>query len=309
MAADPPPPDRPREGSSTFADLSQMAQVLGQFVAPATLLAGLLFYWGFFHARGFCGYFGIDSQVLGFSTTDYVMRSADGLFIPLAVCAVVTLAFTWGRVAIPPVVLHGALPKWVLIAGVIAGALLLLNGLSQLWFDNPLNWTIGVAPSCSIIGLLLLWGVVRTRRRQLAAGSMTAPSTTTPLEWGLVFLLVAGSFFWGATDYSLAVGIGRAQRFETETLRTAPGLTIYAEKALDLRAPGVTATACTTPDSVYRYRYDGLVLVMMAGDNLVTVPRTWSRAQGSAMVLSRSASGAMRLEFTRPATAKPPAMC
>ncbi|WP_246350764.1 hypothetical protein [Nocardia barduliensis] len=307
MAADPAPPDRPREESSTFADLSHMAQLLGQFVAPATLLAGLLFYWGFFHARGFCGYFGIDSQVLGFSTTDYVMRSADGLFVPLAICAVVALAVTWGKVAIPPAVLSGSPPRWLLIVAAITGGLLLLNGLSQLWFDNPLNWTIGVAPSCLIVGLLLLWGVVRLRRRQLAAASATAPSTTTPLEWGLVFLLVAGSFFWAATDYSLAVGIGRAQRYESETLRTAPGLTIYAEKALDLKAPGVTETACTRADSVYRYRYDGLVLIMMAGDNLVTVPRTWSRAQGTAIVLARNGSGAIRLEFTRPVTAKPAA--
>ncbi|MEV6426344.1 hypothetical protein [Nocardia sp. NPDC051463] len=62
--ADNAPDDRQVRGTS-FADLSQLAQLIAQFVAPATVLAGLLYYRGFFHAKGFCAYFGVESTSLG----------------------------------------------------------------------------------------------------------------------------------------------------------------------------------------------------------------------------------------------------
>ncbi|MFQ6394531.1 hypothetical protein ACLMAJ_13825 [Nocardia sp. KC 131] len=307
--ADTEPTGRREDDGSVFAGLPQMAQVVGQFVAPATLLAGLLFYWGFFHARGFCGYFGIDSAVLGLSTTDYVMRSADGLFVPLAVCAIATLAVLWGWVALPSSVRQGRWPRWFLPVVVVVGGLLVLNGLSRLWFRTWINRPLGVAPSCVIIGLLLMWGVVVSRRRRLATESATTVRPTAPVEWGLIFLLVGGSFFWGATDYSLAVGRGRAIEFEKETLRRAPGLTVYTEKPLELNVAGVRRIACTDASAAYRYRYDGLVLVMTAGDNLVAVPRSWTHDQGTAIVLPHTGPGAVRLEFTAPYARTSPAVC
>ncbi|MEU7767964.1 hypothetical protein AB0B25_22980 [Nocardia sp. NPDC049190] len=294
---------------SVFAGLPQMAQVVGQFVAPATLLAGLLFYWGFFHARGFCGYFGVDSAVLGLTTTDYVMRSADGLFVPLAAYAAATLAVMWGWVALPRRLRQGRWPRGILPGAAIVGVLLLINGLSRLRFETPMNQALGVAPSCVIVGLLLTWSVVVARRRKLSTESATPAHSTAPFEWGLIFLLVGGSFFWGATDYSLAVGRGRAIEFESVTLPRAAGLTVYTEKALDLNVPGVRRIACTDAAAAYHYRYDGLVLVMTAGENLVAVPRTWRREHGTAIVLPRTGAGAARLEFTTSNPAVAPTAC
>ncbi|MFC9896465.1 hypothetical protein ACFVMC_22485 [Nocardia sp. NPDC127579] len=289
-------PARPGTGSS-LSDLSQWAQLVAQFVAPATLLAGLLYYWGFFHAKGFCAYFGVDSTSLGLTTTDYVMRSADGLFIPLATVAVVALALAWGPVALPTRLRGRPRPRWLTLSATALGLLLLLNGLSQLWFQTPLNRGVGVAPFCLVAGLLLLWNVVRARRIQLGAA-------TDPVEWGLIFLLVGGSFFWGATAYSLEVGKGRAARIE-QTLANAATLTLYTEKSIDLGVAGVRRTACTEPESAYRYRYDGLVLVLTTADTYLILPRTWTYRRGTAIVLPRTGTGALRTEFTRSPAAAP----
>lgn len=302
MADPEPATEEAGERSSSFSDVSQVAQLVAQFVAPATLLAGLLYYWGYFHAKGYCFYLGVDSASLGFSTTEYVMRSADGLFVPIATFAAVALGARWWRLALPERLRRRRAPRWLPIVLTVVGGLLLLNGLSQLRFDTPLNRPVGVGPACLIAGLLMLWSVVKRRRQQLATAAGTSVAAPGPLEWGLVIVLVAGTFFWGATSYSLAVGKGRAMYFE-QSLSKTPGLTLYSEKALDLAAPGVVRTPCTDSESAYRYRYDGLVVALTTSANYVLVPRTWTYARGTAIVLPRNGPGAVRLEFTRSAPA------
>jgi hypothetical protein len=280
-----------------------VAQVLGQFVAPATLLAGLLFYWGFFHARGFCAYFGVNSSLLGLTTTDYVMRSADGLFVPLAVYATVALTLLWGWTALPKRFTEGPWPPWLLRVTIAVAILLVVIGLSRLFVETWFNSPLMAAPSCIITGLLLLWAIVIARRRTLPAEPGTGPRrssyVTRPVEWVLIIFLAAGSFFWGATDYSLAVGNSRAVEFQ-DGLTRKPGATVFSEKALGLNMAGVTSLVCTLPEAAYHFRYDGLVLVMTTGENFVLVPRSWSPETGTAVVLPRNGPGAIRLEFHSP---------
>ncbi|WP_280266049.1 hypothetical protein [Nocardia wallacei] len=292
------PADSAESRSGPFAGLAVVAPIIGQFVAPATLLAGLLFYWGFFHARGFCKYFGVESSVLGLSTTDYVMRSADGLFVPLAICGAATLGLLWLWAVLPGRVREATWPRWVLAVLTGIGFLSMLNGLSRPQFETPLNRSLGVAPISLIVGVLLLWAVVLTRRKQRDdTADVPAARHSTPLEWGLILLLVGGAFFWGATDYSMAVGRGRADDIARLTLRTDPGITIYSEKNLALGVRGVTTARCTEPDAAYRFRYDGLVLIMTTPENLVLLPRTWTPRDGAAIVLPRNGPGATRFEY------------
>lgn len=314
MADSSPPPDSTAGGpetaasaTSAFTGLPQVAQIIGQFVAPATLLAGLLFYWGFFHARGFCAYFGVNSAVLGLSTTDYVMRSADGLFVPVAVVGAVVLALVWGWSILPGTIRRARIPGRFLWAFAVVALLLVANGLSRLLVDMTFNRGLGVAPLCFIVGVLILSVVVRVRRAQLhqLEGDRAAPDhALAPLEWGLLLLLVGGAFFWGATDYSLAVGTGRAAQV-ARNLPTAPSVVVFSEKGLGLDTEGVTTTRCGDPGTAYRYRYDGMVLVMSTDHNLVLVPRTWTPGSGPAVVLPRGGVGAVRYEYTGDTTVEP----
>jgi hypothetical protein len=119
--------------------------------------------------------------------------------------------------------------------------------------------------------------------------------------WAGVFVLVGLSLFWVAADYSAAVGKSRAHTLEAE-LHTEPGVVIYSAQSLSLQAPGVREVACQNSDAAYRYRYDGVKLVMQAGEQYVFLPEDWSRTDGVAILLPRS--DAIRLEFNPPSAGR-----
>ena len=60
---------------------------LSSFVAPLTLVTALLFYFGYVSTREFFRYFGVDVDIIGLSSQEFVMRSPGALFIPVMVLA------------------------------------------------------------------------------------------------------------------------------------------------------------------------------------------------------------------------------
>jgi hypothetical protein len=294
--AEPPPPP-----ASPFAGFSRLVRILGQFVAPTTLLTALLFYFGWAHVYWFFDYFGVDSSVLAPSTREYALRSVDSLFIPLIAVAIVGLALMWGYIALPERVRHGRRSRSQLVALVTVGILVLLNGLSRLVVITPLNRGLCVAPICVIIGVVLLWYLTLLRRSQIQEENPTAHRADAAIlsEWAVMFVLVSMSLFWIATDYSVAVGQTRARQSAAE-IPFRPGAILFSEKDLHLDGREIRETACATrPDSqsAYRFRYDGLVLLIEIGGQYVLLPRTWERGVGTAIVLPKDGIGATRFEF------------
>lgn len=55
---------------------------MASFVAPTTFVTALLFYFGFAYTDALYEQFGVDAATLGFSSQDYLLRSASPLFIP-----------------------------------------------------------------------------------------------------------------------------------------------------------------------------------------------------------------------------------
>ena len=115
-----------------------------------------------------------------------------------------------------------------------------------------------------------------------------------------MFTLVALSFFWAATDYAAAVGSTRARQFASELSRH-PDAIIYSERDLQLEAAGAVKSACRGRDPAYRYRYEGLKLMLRSENRYFFLPSRWSRADGRAIVIPESDS--LRFEFS-PAQAR-----
>jgi hypothetical protein len=113
-------------------------------------------------------------------------------------------------------------------------------------------------------------------------------------EWAAVFVLVGLSLFWAAANYSRAVGYGRAAE-QVRALATQPAVALYSHQRLSLQAPGVRELRCRDPEAAYRFRYDGLKLVLHAGNQYVFLPAEWTRRDGVAILLA--ANDALRLEF------------
>jgi hypothetical protein len=260
----------------------QLAKILGAIVAPATLLTALMYYFGWSHAYWFCDYFGVNSTVLGFTSTDYMMRSVDALFVPMTVAASAALLAVWGHTLFRARLAAGSRPP--------ALRVLLLAA------TTVLSEHLVAAPLSLGFGVLLLVYVLHLRR--LVTDDHKATSNgrgwAAVVEWAVVFVLVGLSLFWAATDYSAAVGRSRASHF-VAAMPGYPNVVIYSERSLSLHAPGVREVRCKDPEAAYRFRYDGLKLVLESGDEYLFLPAEWTPTNGVAILIPRMNS--LRLEF------------
>ncbi|NKE59327.1 hypothetical protein FXN61_21945 [Lentzea sp. PSKA42] len=285
-------PARPKDDAP-----SKALRVFGSLLAPTTVLTALLFYFGTRHATFFCKWFGVHYSVLGLSAPDYLIRSSDGMFVPLTVLAAAGLAALWGyrflRSALSPrtwrVLTRRAVP--VLVA---LGFVLLLLGLSGLAVPTLLYALPGLPGVCVALGVVLF--PVAEHLHASVSGKHAA-GVVPVIQWTFTFVLASIGLFWAVTDYSAAVGEARGYEYETE-LGDMPETVVFSTKDIGIRGPGVTATACTATDSAYRFRYDGLVLVLQSGAQSFLLPKGWNTRDGVALVLPRSSD--VRLEFARP---------
>jgi hypothetical protein len=304
------------QAESSSGPPPQLAKILGAVVAPATFLSALLYYFGWSHAYWFCDYFGVNSTVLGFTTTDYLMRSVDALFVPMTVTGAAAMAAAWGHSLLHSRLAGGSRPRVlarITQAMAIAGGALFLGGFISVLTPTVLTGRlVGVAaPLCLGGGVLLL--VYAARLRRLTASPRGAGNDSrrwaTVVEWAVVFVLVGLSLFWAATDYSAAVGTSRAMDFVAR-MPGYPDVVLYSERSLSLVAPGVRETRCRDAHAAYRFRYDGLKLVLESGGQYFFLPAGWTRDSGAAILLPQDSS--MRLEFSPARTASgtaPPPSC
>lgn len=289
------------EAVSWLGTDSPIIRVLGAVVAPATALTAIFFYFGWSRAFWFYDYLGVDSTLLGLTTQDYVFLSVDGLFVPLvtAACAgLAVLVLRWARTRLGIRVVPA--PRVLVPVMVAAGLMLVLNGISRIFGETIFNRQLAIAPLSLAAGVLLL--VYAPRLTQIAR-----PRWVTILELAVVLVLVGMSLFWAANDYSAAVGRSRAREFVSQLSR-APAVVVYSAHGLSLQhVPGIRRSRCEDPDTAYRFRYDGLKLVLRSGDQYLLVPADWSRAEGVALLLPQSDT--LRFEFSPAsvrATARPP---
>ncbi|WP_433234745.1 hypothetical protein [Actinomadura nitritigenes] len=310
------PPASGTEGESGAAEnesaytsgLRRFGDVLRSVVAPTALASALLYYFGWNDVNWFFQYFGVNANALNFTTVDYLIYSVDALYVPLTVGALAGLVAVWahlllrGRVAtrfgprVPAVLLGG-----VALTGLVLGAV----GALSLVVRTPLSAHLDAAPLGLAGGVVLVayagyqWGGPVAGR----AGAFQEAA----VQWTIVYTLVAVSLFWAAADYSAAVGTWRAHRL-VDRLATYPDVVIYSLHGLSMSAPGVRETRCEGPESAFRYRYDGLKLVIRSGDQYFLLPATWRPDGGTAFLIPRDSS--LRLEFRRAAARPvPPSAC
>ncbi len=278
-----------------------LADLAGKVVAPTSLLAALAYHFGREMTLRRTSYFGIDPSLLGFSAQDYVVRSADALFIPLG-----ALALT-GLIALPSHLLVLWLSKrysprlisggaWVLLA---VGVALLGFGSASALTRIPILSRYLLAPLSPGLGVLLVWYSVYLITKVTPTVGIVSLKRATPAWVGsvamiLVLSITVLSLFWAATEYAHALGRGRARAL-AQDLASLPDTTIYAKGRLFLVGPGVTEERISEASSAYAFRYSGLRFFIRSNGKHFLLPDRWSRTAGSAIVLDDNAE--IRLEF------------
>ena len=242
---------------SVTRDASRLAGIIGTVVAPATLVTAIAFYFGWRREQAFAGYFGIDTSLLDFSTRDYVLRSVDSLFVPLLALLLVAL---------------GALCLHVLIGrrrlDATAGPTAAAIGIGALFVGGMLAWGHGLwssyvylqalGPAAGAILLAYAFTLLRP-----GAASLTALRVVA----GAVVLV---SLFWATSEYADSRGRALAAKLAAD-LKINPQVTLFSKENLGIRASDFGDPTCPivlmtqSPKAAYRYRYDGLTLLLRSG--------------------------------------------
>jgi hypothetical protein len=308
-------PDGPPQGQAEAAPeeatdqvpagstLPHLLKTAGAVLGSTTVLTGLLFYFGRLHITGFYRYLRVNFTVLDFTANDYLIRSADGLFVPVtavAVLGLLALAAHRQLTERTPAPTRERLVRRLAPACAATGGFLVLVALVELFTGwSPvaaLPWAGGVALAGG--GLLLAYAVVlaRTGRPRDVPARRTSP-TIALAEGGLVLLLVTIGLFWAVGNYAIEVGEGRARETVAGLPRAADAV-LYTERSLRLAVAGVTEVGCEDAEAAFRFRYDGLKLVLQSGNQYLLLPVGWTRANGTAVLVPRGDS--VRIEFAPP---------
>lgn len=311
------PPDVPAPGPPAPADdvaddrpgpevaeaLPRALKVIGVVVAPSTLLTALLFYFGLLHVTGFFRYLGVNYTALDLTPTDFLLRSADGLFVPLTVlaCGAVTVVWVHRLLAGRRRRDRGSALPLLAAATVTTGTVLVIVSVIGVADRLAFAGRPEVPGLCLAAGVLVLAYAMHLVRVLLGIqGDLRASAAV--VEWGAIFVLVSVGLFWAVGSYAIGVGTGRGQDMHA-ALPTWPDAILYSERDLRLEGPGLREVRCTEPGAAFDFRYDGLKLVMQSGGQYLFLPAGWSRESGAAVLLPRTDT--VRLEFAAPGTARP----
>lgn len=291
---EPAPEDTPPEDAKPERGLGfeKWMGFLSSFVAPFSLITALLFYFGYVSTREFFRYFGIDVDIIGLSSQEFVMRSPGALFIPVMILLLVAAGLIVGHRRLRRHI-EGlqsgrqraviAVIAWTGIAFLLAGLAMaflipLLGGWDYAQLLTPLFLAIGAG----------LAGYAASTVRALG-GSGIGRSVVVIL----VLVLVAGTF-WSTATIAQWWGRGQARALASD-LTTLPAVVLDTKERLypgndeigflQLGEAPPAAEGEDSPDPpTFGYRYFGLRLLAQGGGRLYLVPDEWS-ADASTIVI------------------------
>jgi hypothetical protein len=275
------------------AETRRALVVLAGIVGPATLVTALAYYFGWRREREFAGYFGIDPSVLGFSSSDYVLRSVDALFVPALVVLLVALGLVCLAMVSARLLNHPMTPA---VIGLVA-AVALAIGIAQL-AGNPV-WEGRFdlqALSLAVAGCLAVVALAQTRvdRRLLAVASSLAAA------------VVLISLFWATAEYASIRGRDQAERLARD-LTVNPSVTIFSKQNLNIdpNTPGAGTPQCSPVEvsrsrrGDYPYAYSGFTLLVHSGGKYFVTPSedVWNAQTDAVFVLPDD--GNIRVQLMR----------
>jgi hypothetical protein len=275
---------------------------MGSIAAPITVLSALLFYFGWVRTNALFQHFGVDAAVLGFSSTDYLLRSVEALYVPLGTLLVAGLAVLWAHSLVGTLLATDRWLKALRIAAVIMGLVglaLFARGVAGVVLPRLSRNDFLTTPLClglgATIGAYSRWLSLRLRQIPNRGRGTTQPGWLNTMNLALVILVVVLSLFWAATNYAQAIGRGRAASF-ARGLAGRPGVTVYSVDRLFLQGPGVIeVTLPAGPHASYHYRYSGLRLLTESHGHFFLLPEGWTLASGPTIVLDDTDK--LRVEF------------
>jgi hypothetical protein len=274
-----------REGTpGLLSRFRGILESIGLVIAPVTLIASLLYYFGWARTNKYYLHFGVDYSLLNFGTNDYLIRSIDAMFLPLCLLVVIGLVALQAHQSV--VARFQGSEKWrraLRVMTFVGVALIAVGGLGlSPW---PL-FSVGIVePSCLVLGA----GIILYSRWIAEAIAKDHEKPGTPLTQWAMFIacsvaLITIGLFWVVADYANVIGNARAEQLIRE-LPNRPDVVIYSDKRLAISAGGVHEERLTGTDGIYRYRYSGLKLLVQTKGRYFLLPSCWCNSNRLTVIL------------------------
>lgn len=266
--------------------------LVGLFVAPTTVITSLCYFYGYVSVRKYFDYFGIDSNAIGFTTSDYVIRSVRALYLPIILLLLVWLILLWAVPYVRTFVDGGSRPglvraiAWTLV---VTGALGLARGIvgmtaPSLKFDRiaaltPIGLCLGSA--ALVVGV---WMVVASRATKPLAFGAAARSS----------LVVAGAaivagLFWITQEYAIFRGEDDAETTKDQLWTRETGVVLDTRDRLAPPTALIKETRLAPEDPALEptlFRYECFRTLAVQGDRWVLVPAKWTNENGYAVIVT-----------------------
>lgn len=287
-------------------------QTIGQMAAQTTAVIGVLYYFGWARTNAIYSYFGVSPSIIGFSTTDYALRSVSVIVRPAVIAGLLALGLT---------AIHRALSYWLnghisagrkhvprVIGAVLAalGVVLCVAGL--LGFYDLVIYSIQypVVPvllAASVVLVVYAAHIIDSTlddRQPDDQATVTRPFAMRDMSsagTAVLLIIAAALALWTVAVYAGLDG----QRSARELLAGLPGRTavvVYSEKDLNLLdnrgSPHIDPL--NTPDGQYKFRYTGLRLLVYSQGRYVLLPDNWAQRGDPVYILDESPD--LRFELT-----------
>lgn len=274
---------------------------VSRVLIPAGLLTAVLYYFGYVREQAVFSRFGIDLSIVGFSTTDYLVRSTSTVFFPLATALVLGVA----GVAAHYMLVY-LLPRlgdrrrrilWVVLDA-MACVLLVAGVVGLQRRTNPAFHPLFAPLALTISAVLLEYttGMIQTHESVPDRLSTVLASTQT-LRRGLLATLALVAIFWTTTTVAQERGIAAANAIEI-SLPLRPQAVVYSRTRLQITGPGVTLARLDASNAAFGYRYSGLRTLVHTDGRWFLLPAGWTRDNGATVIVLPDSGNDVRVDLS-----------
>jgi hypothetical protein len=289
-------------GGSKTTDESGVRAALdiaGKVLAPAGVLTAVLYYFGYLREQALLGHFGIDLGTAGFSTTDYVVRSAETLFVPLIVVLLATVGAVLAHHALAYVLTMLRLERQRVVWLVIFALAVLLLVVGAVGVHRRADPAVGslVGPLALGGGVILLQYALDGPGPEILPAAVSSPLANTRLvRRTATAALVLIAIFWATANLAHRRGDEAAQLIEA-SLPLQSQAVVYSNYRLQITGPGVGLAVLAPAEAQHRFRYNGLRTLLHSGGRWFLLPVGWTADNGATVVLLPDNSPEIRVDL------------